>query len=108
MLGRAFYHPRSDIVSGTIIARRAYVVAYRFQPGVANGAELFVNGASQGTADTSAVTAGTRLASIGSHPRGGAYFDGDLAELLVFSAALSDNEIQQIEQYLAAKYMMKK
>jgi hypothetical protein len=72
------------------------------------GASLWVNGsliAPASTLDTTVQTGGS--GSIGTWtaaPVGFHNFDGDIAEIIVYSRALSASERQTVEQYLATKY----
>jgi hypothetical protein len=43
-------------------------------------------------------------ARLGSNFPGGAWFDGDLGELVVFNVALSDSDREKVESYLADKW----
>ena len=66
-----------------------------------NGAAAAVNnGAAAGNIDNSQTGQSIWL---GSSP-GGEYFDGDLAELIIYGAALSTDERKRIEAYLNARY----
>ena len=73
---------------------------------IKNGASesLFVNGTPvlslTGKLSTIANTANSATLGMGH----GSYFPGDLAEILVYTRALSATERQQVEQYLISKY----
>jgi hypothetical protein len=78
----------------------------------ANPLEFFKNGASQGSANFSPTgnTPNTDSAgmTIGALRTGASawdlFFDGDIAEILVFPTALSTADRQKVESYLAAKW----
>lgn len=80
------------------------VLAYIYDPSTSH-AELWANGASQGVGTASP---GFEFASrkiIGKHPKERSYFQGDIAELLIYNAALSNDEVDDINYYLAEKYL---
>jgi hypothetical protein len=74
--------------------------------------EVFVDGSSNGTTSTAgtAVTGGTNALVLGQNGRaitsGGAnlYLNGDIAEVVVFSRVLNSTEIDDVEDYLHAKW----
>ena len=94
----------SGEVGASIDKAGVFLVAYRFSSATAAGAELFLNGRTQGTADTLTLEGGSRKVSIGSHPGHTAFFNGDIAELLIYKALLSDDESARVNQYLRTKY----
>jgi parallel beta-helix repeat protein len=66
---------------------------------------LYVDGA-QVLAQSGKLGAVANVSSTGYLGRGvnGSYFQGDIAEVLVYTAALTDAERQELDQYLTAKY----
>jgi hypothetical protein len=71
---------------------------------IANGAnsQVFRNGVLAGTGNAGSNNAA--FFSIGSNGALAAYFNGDIAEVLVFPAALSAENRRRIEGYLSVKY----
>ena len=69
-----------------------------------NAAELIVNGESQG------VTTGLSGADfvsrkiLGKHPLNESYFDGDIAEVLIYNSGLSPRKVERVTSYLSQKY----
>ena len=47
----------------------------------------------------------TAIASVGSRNGGGAYFDGYIAEILLYEDELSDSDREDVEQYLGEKWL---
>ncbi|HEY3416195.1 MAG TPA: Ig-like domain-containing protein, partial [Armatimonadota bacterium] len=66
----------------------------------------FVNGTQVGPNLTGATTFSTtnRCFRLGEHGYWGQYLNGDIAEVLVYDAELSDTDRQAVEAYLTAKY----
>ncbi len=96
----------SGIVSTTIAENTPFLLNYDF---VANAnAELFNAGESQGNATTALNTLPSSItAGIGSHPTNPSRrWDGGIAEVLIYNGAITSDERNQIESYLAIKYGM--
>lgn len=67
--------------------------------------QVFVNGTSGGsTATTGIAISGSEIVRIGSRGASGAHLAGDIAEVLIYSAALSTADREAVEEYLASKY----
>ena len=80
-----------------------YLLAAKFSgPGVTNGSEVYFNGNSVNTF-TEFNSSSLIDLSIGWDGDGG-YYDGQIAEVLVYDRALDDCEIEQINLYLGDKY----
>ena len=84
----------SGLVTGPITAGAPYLYTYVFDDDVAGGAELFLNGVLNASADTNPVGTTSATAHLGNHP----------AELIVYDGALSDLQRQQVAGYLNDKY----
>ena len=67
-------------------------------------AKLFINGAIQGTSTASSLPAITSRKVIGRHGKRLEHFIGDLAEVLIYNAALKHQERADIEAYLMDRY----
>ena len=88
-----------------------HVFGFISEPG-AKGVRLFLDGTPQGNRDRAPssmkiddLVIGARLYSNSADPVAAASpFDGDIAEVLVFSRALNDEERGKIERYLIAKH----
>jgi hypothetical protein len=66
---------------------------------------LWINGVARTATTTVAATVQTTgSGSVGRWTAGGKNFNGDIAEIIVYSRALSTGEQQTVEQYLRAKY----
>src|SRR5438445_10163947 len=78
----------------------------------ANGVRLFVDGAAHGTRERNApslrldeLTVGARcFSNTPEPPHTQGFFDGDIAEVLIFSRALGQSERSAVERYLQEKY----
>jgi len=104
--GRVYTGSNTGIVNGSVNTTDSYIGAYEFQNNTTAGAELFIDGASQGTANTSNVAAATTTASVGNHPTGSVAFDGDLAELLAYNRVLNAADHNRVGYYLEQKYAL--
>lgn len=67
---------------------------------------LYENGVNKATGTTVAPSTSGLSGAIGGLAGGGQLFDGDIAEIIVFTRALSTAERQQVEGYLAAKFAL--
>jgi hypothetical protein len=75
-----------------------------YNNGVLNGSNIYFNGAVVNTfTDNTDPTAAQTDLRIGWDGDNGT-FNGDIAEFIVYNRKLTDCEIQQVNQYLAAKY----
>jgi hypothetical protein len=82
------------------------VVAYRYD--LANArATLMINGKTYGEMRAFAPQAITSRKIIGRHAWMQNFFHGDLAELLIYNQALSDDDLAVMTQYLADKYAIR-
>ena len=90
--------------SELIGALRPTIAVYRYNHSK-NIAELFRNGEKQGQATAAVPIAYTQTISIGKHGGGtSGAFRGDIAEVLLFNKALTDEERTKVEEYLGKKY----
>ncbi len=80
------------------------VVATYVYDNTKNRAELRINGTPQKTTTASHSAEGTSEKWIGSHYEGNGFFQGDIAELLVYNSALSEDECRKVESYLGERY----
>jgi hypothetical protein len=78
---------------------------YNFNAGPA-GREMFLDGASLTSNATASGTAWTTSPRIGSRNGSALYFDGDMAEIILYSRVLNSTERDGIEAYIAAKYAL--
>ncbi|HEV7280244.1 MAG TPA: ThuA domain-containing protein [Pirellulaceae bacterium] len=77
-----------------------------------NGCSLRIDDASQGARDRDAastiefdrVLVGARYYEVGAAPFVRGFFDGDIAEVLIYDRVLADAERDAVEKYLADKY----
>ncbi|MCG8449228.1 MAG: FecR domain-containing protein [Pirellulales bacterium] len=67
-------------------------------------ARMFINGRLQGANIASALPAITSRKVIGRHGKYEDYFIGDLAELLIYNTALSNQERKAVDTYLMQRY----
>ena len=82
----------------------------------AGGTRLYLDGSPEGSRDRAASTMKVDELAIGARiytntsapPTAQSSFDGDLAEVLVFSRALSDDERGKVERYLLEKHRVEK
>ena len=76
-------------------------VARVFKDGAAAGFKYSSPGVAPGAA---ALANGYRMFVLGNSEGGGRYFDGDMAEVLIFNRALSVADREAVERYLASRY----
>ncbi|MBZ0166915.1 MAG: hypothetical protein K8I00_08915, partial [Candidatus Omnitrophica bacterium] len=90
----------TSVTTGTL-----YMAAFRATNGTNSGADLRLNG-DQDTVATFDMTSLGAEFSIGSDYSSAATepFDGEIAEVIVYSSKLSDLNIRKVESYLAVKY----
>ncbi|MEZ4743745.1 MAG: LamG-like jellyroll fold domain-containing protein [Bdellovibrionota bacterium] len=66
---------------------------------------LYINGVLAGQKNIALATANSYSLKVGANFQGlGDYFDGDIAEVMLFDEELSDNDRKQVEAYLMSKY----
>lgn len=90
--------------SGTISSGEFFIVSARWD-GDNDSLEQWVNGVSTGenTDDSTSTVAFSRF-RLGANANGGQYFNGDIAEVLIYNTALSVSNRTQVESYLNSKY----
>ena len=67
-------------------------------------AKMYINGKNQGTSTASSLPAITSRKVIGRHGAHPEYFIGDLSELLIYNAALTETDCASLNQYLMERY----
>lgn len=82
---------------------RSYVCSYTYSASN-NLAELRLNDVVQGREPAPIPARVEKPRIIGRHPAGSGYFYGDIAELMIYSCALSERELQTMSTHLMAKY----
>ena len=96
-----------DVESGSTYNNNTAHIGLATRDQSSGAIALFVDGAADGTGtgSTSALTDPTSF-GIGNHSDGDvdAQFTGDIAETIVFSSVLDDEERTRVESYLALKY----
>ena len=80
-----------------------YVGAYVYSL-ANNRAELFLNGVSQGRVGVAEYAAMTARRHIGCHPAGDHFFQGDIAEILIYNSSMPAESFKEITRYLMNKY----
>lgn len=85
----------SGVSSGWIVA--SVVVS-------AGTIEWWLDGASVGSSSTDVLARGSNLARLGNYGSGSFYFKGDIAEDIIYDAALNSTDRQTVENYLLLKY----
>lgn len=79
------------------------IITYLTSSGSGNA--IYINGgSSDGTSTAGSIGAGSAAVAIGAEPGGGAAINTDLAELGIWSVALSANYRRDVESYYALKY----
>ena len=97
--------PTTSSIATPSIGRAVYVAANN-----SNGGSTWLNGRREATAATSCATQGDGVFfEIGGRTTGGSSFDGrifngKISEVIVYKAALTTTQAQQVESYLAVKY----
>jgi glucose/arabinose dehydrogenase len=77
-----------------------------------SGIQLWLNGGRQGSRDRAGdstirmdeLVVGARFYTNGGPPAVRGFFDGDIAEVLIYDRSLSESERSSVEKYLAGKY----
>jgi hypothetical protein len=88
-------------IFGTSLSATHALVAVTATTGDVSGTELRVNGSAASVSSTSARTLNTQ-----SGLRVGSSLGGDIAELLIYDAALSTTDRDAVESYLTTKYAL--
>lgn len=89
--------------STTLAATISGVVAAIYS--TTDGNKIYVNGGAPVLATYStAIVSNTTSVGLGGDAVGGSYLDGEIAELLVFNKAITDDERKDVEAYLYEKY----
>jgi hypothetical protein len=95
-----------EVKSERILAGPRYVFAYTYDR-EADHAELWINGESQGTAFASLGCEITGPRTIGGHgfyDYDGAFYRGDIYEVLIYDTAFEQSDVQQVNDYLIERY----
>ena len=102
---RSGYYGR--INSDVIVDDVTSIGSYRYQKGEGNKAKLNFNGPQVGenSSVSYSIDSSSSVKYIGRHPSAtDEFFEGEIAELLVFNSALSDLELIKINTYLSQKW----
>lgn len=102
--GHVYDGTDSGIAGGAVSANSTYLTTYVFDDGTFNGAQFLLGGANQASADTDSIATVTSTAALGNHPGGTQPYNGDLAELAVYSRILTQDELVAVGQYLTQEY----
>lgn len=81
------------------------LVIYNYDPRQGNAA-LHVNGQHQATAEAPVAASGEYSLTLGGHPHEGFPFSGRIAEVLVYTRALQQDEIDQLSLRMSFKYKL--
>ncbi len=99
-----------DLLEATFDFGTPHILGLICQP-AKNGVRLFVDGRTAGQRDRQPgtlrmdrLTIGARFYNNGGPANVRDFLEGDLAEVLIFDHALSDNERRQVERYLSEKH----
>ncbi|MEN1679714.1 MAG: FecR domain-containing protein [Planctomycetota bacterium] len=79
------------------------VLSYRYDPD-ANATTLWVNGRVEGVDGAPHWKSYTSRKVLGRHPRQDSFFRGDVAEVLIYNAALGDADNRRVIGYLSQRY----
>lgn len=79
------------------------VEAYRSAASATNGRQTWSNGVILAQQDTGSGALNVPL-YIGAYGGASEFFSGDITEIIIYNAALTDEQRQQVEQYLGTKY----
>ncbi len=90
-------------ISNLFTANQTSLTTVLYDQGVSSGSSVFVNGTSQSTftANHSATSANLQIGALGS---GNYFFDGEIAEVILYNRLLGTTHRQKVESYLAIKY----
>ena len=102
---RSGYYGR--INSDVIVDDVTSIGSYRYQKGEGNKAKLNFNGPQVGenSSVSYSIDSSSSVKYIGRHPSAtDEFFEGEIAELLVFNSALSDLELIKVNTYLSQKW----
>lgn len=81
-----------------------YATVYRVDNTQANNVTLYANGTKFGPSATSTLSLGSGGTAVGYGSNNQFYFKGFISEIIVFTRALKDQELNDIRTYLAKKY----
>jgi hypothetical protein len=95
----------SEIYTAPVGAEAPVLLAYCYDL-KAHNASLWINGSLVGSEPALRPAGVTSRKVIGRHGFMQYFFDGDLAELLIFNRALSADQLQQMTRFLSAKYQI--
>lgn len=101
----AWYGSSNDLHSADYLltAGLPIVGSYRYDDS-GSGREIFCNSQSQGTHSATNRNHGSGNQRIGARPNLGEYFNGRVAEIVIYERAVTSAERQRVESYLALKY----
>lgn len=82
------------------------LVGMRYTDGSPNDAVSFsLNGATDGSGTKADQSFSANVLRIGAKGNGSEFFSGNISALIIFTSALSDAEVTQVNSYLQAKYL---
>lgn len=94
----------TNISSGTGKLNTTEIGSFDLQPGVTLPASIYVNGRTVSTGNISYQSNTSGGLSIGASGTGNNYFQGRIAETIIYDSLLSSTERQKINTYLSIKY----
>ena len=101
--GVSFDHGDDAYITSSALSDSTFYIISCGYDNSSNTLEGFVDGVSQGT-DTDAGTGTQTSNSIGSYRRTLWFWDGDIAEVIMYEKALNSTERQNVETYLEDKW----
>lgn len=94
-----------DFANSTLLENSVTTQLNLIVANIASGNQRVFRNGTQQSSDTEALSAGTTdYLTIGAFGTGAEFYQGNLAEMIIFSRALTNSEQQQVEGYLAWKW----
>lgn len=101
---KAYHANGNRVTSSTLTDSEVYIVSV-IHDASANTLEMWLDGSSQGSASSvPATTNQSTNSSVGSYRRSLWFFNGDIAEMIIYEQAVTSTERGNVETYLSNKW----
>lgn len=99
----------NDYAAGTVTVNNSYIAVARINNAQPNNVTIYSNGTSSvgAVGSPSTLNIGAEILLIGARTTGALPFQGLISEVIIYSRALTTNEIRHINSYLSTKYGIK-
>jgi prepilin-type N-terminal cleavage/methylation domain-containing protein len=106
-----YWYPTSSILessANSIMTNNFYITDFFYDKNLTLSRYIYINGSKDGEANIRGRVSTKSNNVIGKRiNQNGNYFDGDLAELIIYERALLDSERRSVEEYLSKKWNIK-